>query len=122
MIYNKEQILSFDLLPSEREAALFVCKIGIDRARKIVDKIKRRIDRRLDACWKANNHLPINREWIRQTPLEVELMHRLKIGICIVDQSNSPWAAHQRILARIAERNAKRLAKRNSSLCVSVAS
>ncbi|EOW9160953.1 hypothetical protein [Vibrio cholerae] len=122
MIFSREQILSFDLSPSEREAALFVCKIGIDRARELIDKITRRIDRRLDACWKANNHLPINREWIRQTPLEVELMHRLKIGICIVDQSNSPWAAHQRILARIAERNAKRLAKRNNALCISVAS
>ncbi|EJL6679596.1 hypothetical protein NMS42_002271 [Vibrio cholerae] len=122
MIFSREQILSLDLLPSEREAALFVCKIGIDRARELIDKITRRITRRYEACWQANNHLPINREWIRQTPLEVELMHRLKIGICIVDRSNSPWAAHQRILARIAERNAKRLAKRNSSLCISVAS
>ncbi|MEI8659392.1 hypothetical protein [Vibrio sp. Hal054] len=96
-----------ELLPSEQQAYDFVKRIGLERAQRILASICRRFDRRYDkAC--DSNLVPINREWIRRTELEVELTHRLKIGMTLVDDSNTPEAAHQRILERIEARKARR--------------
>jgi hypothetical protein len=103
---SREAIMS--LLSSEQKAADFVSEIGIERATTILNAICRRIDRRYDAACQANPHTPINREWVRQTDLERELIHRLKMGLMLVDDYLTPTKAHERILARIAARNANR--------------
>lgn len=98
------------LLPSERRAADFVRKIGLERAGRVLDAVSRRFERRFNqACKDAG--IPLNREWVRRTPFEIELTHTLKTGMMIVDDSHSPTAAHARILARIANRKAKRCTK-----------
>ena len=95
------------LLPSEHRAAEFVREIGVDRAGRILDAICRRFDRRFKkAC--DISPTPINREWVRQTHLEIELTHKLKMGLMLVDEYFTPVAAHARILARISARNANR--------------
>lgn len=93
-----------DLLPSEQQAAAFVRSIGIDRAERILSAIARRFDRRYaKAC--TESFAPINREWVKQTELEVELTHRIKLGLMLVDDYHTPKAAHARILKRLADRN-----------------
>lgn len=100
---------SNDLLPSEQEASDFVSRIGLDRAYRLLEKLTRRFDRRYArAC--AESFAPINREWVRSTPFELELSHRLKIGIALNDDYFTPHAAHQRIIARrLAQKEARKL-------------
>ncbi|EHY9845628.1 MULTISPECIES: hypothetical protein [Vibrio] len=99
-----------DLLPSEQEASEFVERIGLERAYRIYKKLAVRFDRRyLKAC--QASFVPINREWVRSTPFELSLSHRLLIGITINDRSNDPDKAKERIRARIQARNARRKAR-----------
>lgn len=105
---------AFELLPSEKEASEFVENIGLERAYRILEKLSKRFDRRyIKACNAAFS--PINREWVRRTELELNLSHKLRIGITINDVSNTPAKAKERILARIQARNAKRMAKNTAS-------
>jgi len=95
------------LLPSEQEAKDFVLKIGAQRASRILDAICRRFDRRYKlACDQSNS--PINPEWIYKTKLEVDLTDRIKMGLQLTDDYNTPAAAKQRLLKRLEERKAKR--------------
>lgn len=105
----KSTVTTNDLPPCEQEAADFVRRIGLERAYRILDKLTQRFDRRYArAC--AECFAPINREWIRSTPLELDLSHRIKIGISIVDDYFTPYAAHQRIIARrLAQKEARKL-------------
>ena len=104
--------VDLDLMPSEQMAADFVSKIGIERAQRILDAICRRFDRRYQKACDKNPLVPINPEWVRNTPLELDLTHRIKMGLTILDDYNTPYAAHQRILTRIAKRNADRAARK----------
>lgn len=99
-----------DYLPSEQCAYDYVSMIGLERATRVLEALGRRFDRRFHAACDANM-VPINPEWIYRTPFEVELMHRLKIGMALVDTYNTPSAAHQRIVKRIV----KRIAERNAA-------
>lgn len=99
-----------DLLPIEQEAKDFVLRIGDQRAIRILNAICRRFDRRYNKACSANN-VPINREWIYKTDLEVSLTYKIKLGLKLNDDYNTPQAAKQRILKRIAERKARREAK-----------
>ncbi|MGR5368484.1 hypothetical protein [Photobacterium damselae] len=105
----KSTVTTDDLLPCEQEAADFVRRIGLERAYRLLNKLTQRFDRRYArACAKC--FAPINRDWVRSTPLELELSHRIKIGISIVDDFFSPYAAHQRIIARrLAQKEARKL-------------
>lgn len=98
---------TMQLLSKEAEASIFVANIGLTRAHRVLDAVFRRFDRRVKrAC--EGSLIPISRKSVYQTDLEIDLIHKLKLGIMLNDNSNTPYAAHQRILARIAERNARR--------------
>lgn len=99
------------LLPNEQEAKDFVLRIGQQRAERILNAIYRRFDRRYNkAC--DDNNMPINAEWIYKTELEVNLSFKLKMGLQLTDDYNTPWAAKLRIQKRLEERKAKREARR----------
>lgn len=106
LISTQLEVDKMDLLPAEQAASDFVSKIGLPRAYQLINKLAKRFDRRYDRACKAA-FTPINREWIRQTPFELELMHRLQIGVRINDDYFTPHAAKERILKRIAARKAK---------------
>lgn len=108
---NNYQMLTscegMDLLPGEKDAFQFVVSIGLSRAYRLIDKIAARFERRYKrACEEAS--VPINREWIYSTELEKDLMHKLKMGVTLVDISSSPYAARRRLELRIEARNAAR--------------
>lgn len=94
------------LYPSEQAALDFVTRIGIIRANRILSLIAKRIERR------ATKGRFFTLDFVRREPWEVDLMHQLKIGLMLSD-TDSPYAAHQRILARIAQRNAQAQAKKS---------
>lgn len=99
------------LLPEEQQAKAFVARIGDTRAQRILTSICKRIDRRIE---KGNRHTFSNlfdRYSVRRTALEVSLMHKIKLGISLNDTYFTPVAARQRIIARIAKRNALRQSK-----------
>lgn len=99
-----------ELLPSEKKHVEFINKYGRERATRLLDALCRRFDRRYEkAC--DNAFAPINREWVYQTPFEVEMKHHIKMGLTLTDTENTPMAAHQRILERISKRNAQRASK-----------
>lgn len=94
------------LLKEEQNASAFVLHIGIERAERILNAICKRFDRRYErAC--DNSMSPINREWVYRTEFEVSLTHKIKIGLTLVDQYNTPAAAKKRILERIENRKRK---------------
>ncbi len=94
-----------DLLPSELDALNFINAIGLHRAHKLLNKVCNRMSKRADRanaeatysdfCYTAHY---LAKAW------ELSLRHKLEIGITLVDNSNTPYAAHQRILERIAKR------------------
>lgn len=98
-----------DLLPSEQAAFDFVSGIGLTRATALLDAIGRRFDRRYSKACKSS-FSPIDREWVYRTALEVDLTHRLKIGLTLCDVGNTPEDCHNRIMARRAQRKAERQA------------
>lgn len=91
------------MLESEASACALVERIGLHRAHRLLDAIVRRIDRRYAAACLAS-FSPINREWVRQTPLEVDLIYKLKLGISILDDYHTPAGAKRRIAERIQKR------------------
>ncbi|ELP5729231.1 hypothetical protein QTV44_002497 [Vibrio vulnificus] len=100
---------SIDLLPSEQDASDFVHRIGLERAYSLLAKLAQRFDRRY-ACACQQSFTPINREWVRSTPFELSLSYRLQIGIRLNDNYFTPYAAHQRIIARrLAQKEARKL-------------
>lgn len=84
------------LLPSEAEAVRFVERIGHQRADRILDAICRRITRRGRGM--------LNTDYLRKTKLELELTHRIKMGLSLTS-NNTPSMAHRRIIERIARRH-----------------
>lgn len=95
------------LLKEEQNASDFVLSIGIKRAERVLNAICKRFDRRYErAC--DNGFGSINREWVYRTELEVNLTHKIKMGLNLVDQYNTPAAAKKRILERIEARKEKR--------------
>lgn len=103
------------LLPSEQAAKDFVSRIGIPRASVLLDKLAKRFDRRFEKAADEAS-VPINREWIKRTPFEVELTHTLKMGLTLLDDYNTPVAARARIEARIKVRNARRAIRLSSKV------
>lgn len=95
-----------NLLPFEKQAYDFVVAMGQERASNLLDALTRRFDRRCQRLWSKGATITVGN--IYRTPQEVELTHRLKIGLMLIDDDSSA-KAHQRILDRIAKRNAKRL-------------
>lgn len=95
-----------ELLVSEQQAKDFVEKYTVGRCEKVLDSIVKRFDRRYElACDQAA--VPLNKEWIYKTALEVDLTHRLKMGLSLLDNYSTPIAARLRILKRISERGGK---------------
>lgn len=98
-----------DLLPSEREMAKQVQALGLDRAYRVLERISQRLRKRAKK-WNdervytdfAFDSYYVAKDW------ELDLLNRLKMGIRILDDSNTPAAARQRILARLKERQGKR--------------
>lgn len=95
------------MLSSQDCAVALVSRIGVSRAYRLLAAITRRVDRRYNALCLAS-FSPMNREWVRRTPLEVTLMHQLKLGIALLDDFHTPSAARARIQARLAARRAQR--------------
>ncbi|OUX87090.1 MAG: hypothetical protein CBB95_09690 [Alteromonas sp. TMED35] len=95
------------LLPSEQAAKDFVSRIGVSRASVLLDKLTKRFDRRFEKAAIAAS-VPINREWVRRTPFEVDLTHTLQMGLTLLDDYNTPAAARARIEARIKARHERR--------------
>lgn len=95
------------LLPNERDAALFVDSIGIERATSILNKIYRRFDRRYKrAC--DNSFVMISVGSIYQTKLEKDLAYKIKLGLMLAPKESS-----SSIKERILNRRAFRMANRN---------
>ena len=100
-----------DLLPSEQEAKDLVVRIGQQRADRILSALTRRFDRRYNKACDASM-VPINPEWIYRSELEVNLTFKLKMGLQLTDDYNTPCAAKLRIKKRLEERQARRAARR----------
>ncbi|WP_318515540.1 hypothetical protein [Photobacterium leiognathi] len=98
------------LVGSEKKAFELVSKIGAIRATRILEAIDRRFNRRFRY---ASGKAMITPTATNQTELEINLKYLLKLGLMLTD-TDTPEKAHQRVLARIAERNAER-AKRKQS-------
>ena len=98
------------LLDSEQEAKDFVIKIGAQRASRILSAIGRRFDRRYNNACNASNS-PVNPEWIYRTELEVNLTYKIKMGLQLTDDYNTPQAAKERTVKRLADRKAQRKAR-----------
>lgn len=95
----------FDLFPSEASMVFFVNKIGLDRARKLSLMVNNRMKRRSDLYNSERVYFdyvftPIG----VAKPWELELRHTLSFGICVLDDYNTPYNAHKRILKRIQAR------------------
>ena len=103
------------LLKSEQKAVDFVKRIGVERAQRILIAIEKRISRRYNAACDGNK-VPINPEWIRRTQLEVDLTFDIKMGLTLLDDYNTPFAAKARIDARLKERRAKRMQQKTASI------
>lgn len=97
----------YDLLDSEYESLVFVHKIGLERAERLLTLVGDRMQRRatrynskrvyFDYAYDA---FSVAKDW------ETTLLHKLKIGIGLLDDSNSPYKARQRILERRAKQKA----------------
>lgn len=98
------------LLESEVAAKSFVAAIGVDRATKLLELVCNRITRR--AVKGSTPGQPLTTDYVRIAPWECELKFKLQMGLSLLDDYNTPSAAKQRILARIAERKAKSLQRR----------
>lgn len=103
-----------ELLAREKESYELVKRIGIKRANRILDSIVRRFERRYKKT-QRNSMSPLNPGWIRETELEITLKYKLKQGIALNDNFNTPAAAKKRIQERIARRNSQ-IAKRKAIL------
>lgn len=103
------------LLRDEEEAKTFVAKIGIERAESILNAICSRIKRRIDVGNRGAVGFRYDESSIRRTDIEINLMHKLKMGLSLLDTSNKPCAAHQRILQRIAARKQAVVMKKNKN-------
>lgn len=93
-----------DLLPNELKAKMFVELIGVDRAQRLLTAVTNRIERRVGKANKGMNPIftALN---IRKSPWEIDIVHKLKIGL-ILNCSDSPAAARKRNLERRALRKA----------------
>lgn len=96
------------LLKNEQEALDFVESIGQSRAHKLLTLITNRISRRIKKANEGCCGLVITESSVRTANWEVELIHKLKMGLCLADDSNTMSAAKARNVKRIAERRAKR--------------
>lgn len=100
------------LLESEREGVLLVNRIGVDRANELIEKIGNHVKKR---ALKFNSERVYFDFAFTEIGVahnrELEVMHKLKIGVGLVCDYFTPYASKQRILKRIEKRNAERLVK-----------
>lgn len=97
-----------ELLKSEQAAKDFVEKIGISRSARLLNLIGDRILRRQSKPASIGQFVC---DHVRIAPWERELMFNLKMGLSLLNDENTPDAAHRRILERIAQRRARHSAR-----------
>lgn len=103
------------LLTSERESALLVEQLGIPAASRLLEKIGNHVNQRAEKYNRQRSYFDYVFTAIGVAhQRELNLMHKLKIGLSLVDTENTPVAAHQRVLNHIAERNARRAMKKSA--------
>ncbi len=97
-----------ELLKNEQQASDLVSKIGLVRAKRLLTALSNRKARRTkalpDCVGFLSHNYQVSKQW------EIELAYKLKLGIMITDNSNSPQAARQRNLERRRKRKEARLA------------
>jgi hypothetical protein len=96
------------LLKNEQQAKDFVESIGQTRTRRLLDLITNRIARRIVKANEGCSGLVITESSVRRADWEVELIHKLKMGMMLTDTYNTQSAAKARNIKRIADRRAKR--------------
>lgn len=106
--------MAMTLLPNEQLAKDFVLKYSPQRCARVLDALCRRFDRRFHRA-ASEAAVPINPEWVYTTAFEKELIHRIKLGLSLVD-TDTPHQAKIRILQRIASRGGKRGLKAQAAL------
>lgn len=105
---------TLDLLPGEQAAMDFVSTIGVERAQRVLNLVCARIERRARLGGSFGQPLPL--DYVRVAPWERTLIYNLKMGLQIINSEYlSPAAAKQRLLKRIAERNARLAQKKQKA-------
>ncbi|MCF2903086.1 hypothetical protein L1267_22205 [Pseudoalteromonas sp. OFAV1] len=102
-----------NLLPSEQYALDFVLRIGRERATRLLELVTGRISRRIRVGNEKSFGQFLDESCIRKAPWEVELTYQLKMGLQL-SNTDTPAAAHERILKRIAERKERAALRRQS--------
>lgn len=106
--YQLTRAHHMSLLKNEQQAKDFVESIGQTRTRRLLDLITNRIARRIVKANEGCSGLVITESSVRRADWEVELIHKLKMGMMLTDTYNTQSAAKARNIKRIAERRAKR--------------
>lgn len=98
-----------DLLPSEHMAAKLVESIGIARASFLIEAVGNHMQKRADKYNAARTHFDYAYDSIGVAHnRELKVLHILKIGVTVCDTHSTPYAARERLQARVAERRARR--------------
>jgi len=95
------------LLQDEQKAKDFVLAIGEKRANRLLNLLTFRIALRIRKANEACSVAMFYEGNIRVAEWETNLIHDLKMGICLTDTFNTPLAAKERIQKRIDERKAR---------------
>ncbi|EGQ9239971.1 MULTISPECIES: hypothetical protein [Vibrio] len=99
-----------DLLDSERIALRFVQRIGLERAKRVYLKVCTHMDRRAAKYNDKRTYYDYTYTAISVAHTrELLLCRSLKTGITLVDIGDTPFAARQRNLARMALRKNARI-------------
>lgn len=99
------------LLPNELAAKTLVIKIGNERATRLLELLTARIRRRINVGNSKSFGQFLDESCVRKSQWEVDLIFNLKMGLSLTDTYNTPAAARERLLKRVAERNQRRLEK-----------
>lgn len=91
-----------ELLPSELAAKEFVFEIGVERATRLLERICHRIERRAKRGSSFGQFLTT--DYVKKADWEVSLIFNLKMGLKLLNNVNCPYAARQKVLARIEAR------------------
>ena len=101
--------MTMELLPNQQAAKEFVLRITTERAKRILTQISNRIQRRIETANASCQWAVMDNTNIRTSPLERELIARIKLGMQLTS-TDTPTKARQRNLKRFAERKARRKA------------
>lgn len=106
-----------ELLPNEQKAVELIERIGLSRAYQLHSKLGSHIENRATKRNSARTYFDYTHTGIEVAhPRELTLLHILRIGITICDDSNTPSKARERNLLRVQRRRQERAQRINQTI------